>query len=248
MARTNRRPTASRNVWGQIGLSACVLLLPPILAGAAVYTMFPVHQDGSAHNSSLAAAQFQPADSEFRQTSGSSRDAAAPQPSAAAAPPPASAAGTPAPPSKSASPTPSASAPADAHSEPAGKDISRVSGPVPVRVTTIVAPNTAIAPFTDDVDSTQSALPGSREAALSQPAPDAEPPPAVRAVPSAETPPKVHAVSLHRRLHSYVRQLARRSPAQDEAHTKRLADNPRDAFSLRNWFQQLGGRRGAQRG
>jgi hypothetical protein len=245
MVRTDRPPTASRNVWGQIGLSACVLLLPPILIGTAVYSMLAVHQDGTARNSSLAAVEFRPAGSEFRLASDSSRDAAAPQP-AAAVPPPAGAAGKPAPPSKSASPAPSAYALADAHSEPAGKDLSRALGPVPVRVTVMVAPNTA------DVESGQPASPG-REAASSQvavspdAARDAEPPPAVRAVPSAESPPKHHVFSLHR-VHSYVRQLARRSPARNETSAAHWADKPRQAFSLWNFFQQLGGRRSAQRG
>jgi hypothetical protein len=246
MVRTDRPPTASRNVWGQIGLSACVLLLPPILIGTAVYTMLAAPQDGTARNSSLAAVEFRPAGSEFRlAASEPGRDAAAPQP-AAAVPATPGATGKPAPPSKPASPAPTGYALAGTHSEPAGKDPSRVPGPVPVRVTTIFAPNTV------DVETGQSASPG-REAAPSQvavapdAAPDAEPPPAVRAVPSAESPPKHRVFSLHR-VHSYVRQLARRSPAHNEARAARWADKPRQAFSLRNWFQQLGGRRGAQRG
>jgi pyruvate/2-oxoglutarate dehydrogenase complex dihydrolipoamide acyltransferase (E2) component len=244
MVRTDRPPTASRNVWGQIGLSACVLLLPPILVGTAVYAMFPVPKDGTASSSSLAVVEFRPAGSELLLgASESSRDAAAPQPAAAAAPP-ANTAGKPAPPSKP--PAAAAYALAGAHSEPAGKDISRVPGPTPVRVTTVVAPNIA------DVESGQSAAPG-HEAAPSQIAaapdavPDAEPPSAVRAVPSPESPPKLRVFSLHR-VHSYVRQLARRSPARNETRAARWADKPHQAFSLRNWFQQLGGRRGAQRG
>jgi hypothetical protein len=246
MVRTDRPPTASRNVWGQIGLSACVLLLPPIVVGTAVYAMFPIHKDGTASNSSLAVVEFRPAGSELPlAASESSRDAAAPQP-AAAAPPPASAAAKPAPPSKPASPAAAAYALAGAHSEPAGKDISRVPGPVPVRVTTVVAPNIA------DVESGQSAAPGhevapSQIAAAPDAVPDAEPPAAVRAVPSPESTPKQRVFSLHR-VHSYVRQLARRSPARNETRAARWADKPRQAFSLRNWFQQLGGRRGAQRG
>jgi hypothetical protein len=244
MVRTDRRPTASRNVWGQIGLSACVLLLPLIVVGTAVYALFPVPKDGTASNSSLAVVEFRPAGSELPlAASEPGRDAAAPQP---AAPPPASAAAKPAPPSKPASPAAAAYSLAGAHSEPAGKDVSRVMGPVPVRVTTVIAPNIA------DVESGQSAAPG-HEAAPSQIAPapdavpDAEPPPAVRAVPSPESTPKQRVFSLHR-VHSYVRQLARRSPARNETRAARWADKPHQAFSLRNWFQQLGGRRGAQRG
>jgi hypothetical protein len=48
MVRTGPQPTAPHDFWGQIGVSACVLLVPPMLIGTAVYAMLPVHSDGVA--------------------------------------------------------------------------------------------------------------------------------------------------------------------------------------------------------
>ncbi len=48
MARIAPSKAAYGNMWAQIGISACVLLLPPIAVGAAVYVMFPIRDDGAA--------------------------------------------------------------------------------------------------------------------------------------------------------------------------------------------------------
>jgi hypothetical protein len=61
MVRTGPQPTAPHDFWGQIGVSACVLLVPPIVIGTAVYAMLPVHGDRAAPSSSLASAPPQPA-------------------------------------------------------------------------------------------------------------------------------------------------------------------------------------------
>jgi hypothetical protein len=53
MVRTGPQPTAPHDFWGQIGVSACVLLVPPLLAGAAVYSMLPVRGDGIAPSALL---------------------------------------------------------------------------------------------------------------------------------------------------------------------------------------------------
>jgi hypothetical protein len=48
MVRNARTAAIRRNVWAQIGISALVLLLPPIALGAAVYAMLPARDDGGA--------------------------------------------------------------------------------------------------------------------------------------------------------------------------------------------------------
>jgi len=45
VARTARNRGKSRDRWSQIGISACVLLLPPIAIGAAAYAMLPSREE-----------------------------------------------------------------------------------------------------------------------------------------------------------------------------------------------------------
>jgi hypothetical protein len=53
MVRTGR-PRRARRVWSEIGVSAGVLLVPPILIGGAVYGLLPGHEDSAARGSALA--------------------------------------------------------------------------------------------------------------------------------------------------------------------------------------------------
>ncbi len=53
--RTARTSEKSRNRWGQIGISACVLLLPPIAIGAAATAMLASQQDIAARDAVPAA-------------------------------------------------------------------------------------------------------------------------------------------------------------------------------------------------
>jgi hypothetical protein len=62
MVRSGRRRRTPGRFWSEIGVSTGVLLVPPLLVGAAVYGMLPAHEDEPARNSSPAAAEFLPAD------------------------------------------------------------------------------------------------------------------------------------------------------------------------------------------
>ena len=46
MVRNARSRARQRNIWAQVGVSAAVLLLPPIALGAAVYAMLPAREEG----------------------------------------------------------------------------------------------------------------------------------------------------------------------------------------------------------
>jgi len=153
------RPGANvRNGWGQIGLSACILLLPPIIVGAAIHVkLAPREGTGAPHTSvprigpSQAAAATahavptavpalgEPASSAPE----SGQIAALPQPLVRPvtpeAPPPAAArpSGVP---SKPASAASAASALARSEPDPDTFEAGRLLGPVPVRVTVVVAP------------------------------------------------------------------------------------------------------------
>ena len=41
-----RSNTTERNIWAQLGLSACAVVLPPIALGAALYSMLSVRDEG----------------------------------------------------------------------------------------------------------------------------------------------------------------------------------------------------------
>ena len=41
-----RSNTTERNIWAQLGLSACAVVVPPIALGAALYSMLSVRDEG----------------------------------------------------------------------------------------------------------------------------------------------------------------------------------------------------------
>jgi hypothetical protein len=55
-----------RNVWAQLGVSACALLLPPMALGAAVYSLLPPRDEGAARRAAGNAAEVQAATPNFR--------------------------------------------------------------------------------------------------------------------------------------------------------------------------------------
>jgi len=268
MVRNPRSKTTQRNIWAQLGVSACALLLPPMALGAAVYSMLPIREESAA-----------------RPVAGTTAEAyaAASQPSTAATQPLA-AVGKPAP---TANTWTSVSQPS-ARQEPAGKtaakdsgkDMARVLGPVPVRVTVVVPP-AAVNP-TADADGAPTGSIGAELARSAAVAPAATLPP-LQAQPvqlpprqllprdmppreaphiqmpvaqppitepqSADGPPESSNVSGARKhvRSFYLRNLARRNGAHAEArretrsetHAARGNAQPQEAFSLRNWLHQL---------
>jgi hypothetical protein len=56
----NARSKATRNVWAQVGVSALVLLLPPIALGAAVYAMLPGREAAAVRPAAPAVADARP--------------------------------------------------------------------------------------------------------------------------------------------------------------------------------------------
>jgi hypothetical protein len=124
MIRTAASKAAHRGKWAQIGISACTLLLPPIVVGAAVYVMLPAHDDDAMSVSPLSVSP-----SSVSPSAVSASVVAHTQPSNERAAP--------------AEVQPSAYSLASAHQETSGKDMSRVLNPTPVQVTVVVAPPTA---------------------------------------------------------------------------------------------------------
>jgi hypothetical protein len=167
MIRNARARAARRNVWTQVGVSACVLLLPPMALGAAVYSMLPARDDSPVRHIANPVAAAHEAATDFGPAAEGTRTvrvelqplAAAPQPRPAAA---------------KVAPVPAASAKApyslaSARQEPAGKtaakesgrepaketvkDTARVLGPVPVHVTVVVPPAVVAPPPAANTDS-----------------------------------------------------------------------------------------------
>jgi hypothetical protein len=169
MTRNARARAARRNIWTQVGVSACVLLLPPMALGAAVYAMLPARDDGAVRPlAANAVVDAHAAAADVRLAAVDTWPARAePQP-VAAAPQPAPATAKPAPTAKS------PYALASAHQERAektlakengketvkeaaretAKDPARVLGPVPVHVTVVVPPPAAAPAATANADST----------------------------------------------------------------------------------------------
>jgi hypothetical protein len=108
MVRTGRPRRTPRRFWSEIGVSAGVLLVPPILIGGAVYGLLPAHDDGAARGSAPAALESQPADFNSRVAFDSALDE--PRPAVAAVVPPATNAFGVANPAVPATPTPVAPA------------------------------------------------------------------------------------------------------------------------------------------
>jgi hypothetical protein len=274
--RTARTSEKSRNRWGQIGISACVLLLPPIAIGAAANAMLASRQDTAARDAAPAAqsiaiavaAESVPA---FERAGALAQprlpEPVQPQPAlplraaakhgAAPAPAPApGGAGTYSLASAGQESAPRApQAPQVPQAPQAGKDMARLMGPVPVHVTVVVAPNAGHA------DGTETEPPAGEP--LPPPATPAELPPERPAMP-AELPPEPPTGSaadlpaeartarsslLHVPIPP-IRHPAHRNPVRDKARVARSQPQPTDPLSaLRSWLQQLGSPpRAAQRG
>jgi hypothetical protein len=280
--RTARTSEKSRNRWGQIGISACVLLLPPIAIGAAATAMLASRQDIAARDAAPAAQSIAIAVA-AETVPAFERDAALAQPPLPepvgpqpALPPPAAGkhAATPAPGGAGTYSLASAGqelAPQTPQAPQAGKDMARLMGPVPVRVTVVVAPNAG------HPDGTQTDPPAGETAPPPPPSTPAGSPPVPPAMPAgsppvppamlAELPPvpperpagfaaDVSAearTARSSRLPSrtpIIRQPPHRNPVHDAARAARPQPKPTDPLSaLRSWLQQLGSPpRAAQRG
>jgi hypothetical protein len=141
-----RSNTTQQNIWAQLSISACALLLPPMALGAAVLSMLPARDEGAGRAASNAAAEAHATTPRFRieagwPVSGDSQPVAEVTSSGAAT---AVALGG----------RNSASS-AEAHRELAGKkDAARMLGPVPVRVTIVTPLATTNPPPSVDVDNT----------------------------------------------------------------------------------------------
>jgi len=253
MVRNARSKARQRNIWAQVGVSAAVLLLPPIALGAAVYAMLPAREEAAVPPAAravvesraaapLPAAETLPAAAEAPQFAAAQPAAAAPQPRMATAAKPAPAA-----PSFSlASARQEAAGKAaakdvgtkdtvtkDAATKDAvsttGKDTARVLGPVPVRVTVVVPPSAAPPPATAaDSAPTGSINPEpARVAAAEVPEPEAllvQVPAAQGA--TAQSPTSELPPTTATRRHgrfSYLRHLARRSNLHAEARAEARA-------------------------
>jgi len=267
MIRDTRPGATQRNIWAQLAISACALLLPPMALGAAVYSLLPAREDGIAHAVAGTVEAAQKAATKFRIGLAEAwpiRPDTAPatsQPSQTTARP-----------AQNADTLLTSALPASAGQAPAGrpaKDMARVLGPVPVRVTIVTPTTTANAGRSADVDSAPTgsigaepsppAAPDVPAALLPRlPAPSvkpepASPPQAAAVAPPATDPPSVEAPAApaarkHTRV-SYLRNLAKRNGVHAEARSEPPAARrnnghaqPQQAFSLKSWLQQLGAR------
>src|SRR5215831_15190877 len=143
-----RSNTTERNIRAQLGLSACAVVLPPIALGAALYSMLTVHDEGAGSPPEGAAAEAQATTPKFRV------DAAEAWPIGTDSQPVVKAAE---PFLAGAKPVPaddgrSSESPANPQQAVGKRDIAQESGPLPGRVTIVVAPAAANWPLSPDVD------------------------------------------------------------------------------------------------
>lgn len=266
-----RSKTTERNIWVQLGISACALLLPPMVLGAAIYSMLPARDDGAARPS----AGSQPVAPKLRVRSASpwsvgtdpATDAQVSETVPLAAKPASVADGG------------SSLPAADLRSEPSGKsakDMARVPNPVPVEIVAGAplaktdplppvdvdgAPPGAIGmepPVSAAVEVPQGLLPRVLKPPAQTPLRVAPPQlPAVQVPParvsskagspSTEGAPATTAAHKHARpsaLGNLVRHNGTRAEARGEAPPVRRngQTQPHQTFSLKNWLQQLGSR------
>lgn len=287
MVRNARSRAKQRNIWAQVGVSAAVLLLPPIALGAAVYAMLPAREEAPAPPAARTVVESQaaaplpanetlPAAAEAPQFAATQPAAAAPQPRTVttAKPAPAAtsfslasarqeAAGKAAAKDVGAKDTATKDAVTkdavtkDTSTKDAvsttGKDTARVLGPVPVRVTVVVPPSAAAPPPATAADSTTTGSINpepARVAAAEVPEPEAllvQVPGAqgpTAQSPTSELPPTAATMSRRHGRFSYLRHLARRThvyaEARAEARAARWNARSDHAFSLRNWFNNVG--------
>jgi len=239
-----------RNLWAQLSISACVLLLPPMALGAAVFSMLPA-RDGDVGR----AADAWVATSKFRvETTGPLK--ADPQPVTQRSAPLVASGPTSTEVGRSTSL-------AGAFQEPVRKkDMARLLGPVPVRVTVVTPPASSSSPPLTDLDSAPT---GATDPRFWQPAavevpiallPRALTPPPIQTsaprspvstqVPvadrsSTEEPAPASTTRKRSRL-SYLRTLTGHSGARADARTETQAVHrnaqPQQTFSLKDWLQQ----------
>jgi len=259
-----------RNIWAQLGISGCVLLLPPIALGAAVFSMLPVRDDGAERLAAGAAAEAQGATSKSWVEAVQARSVKADSPPATHENAPLAA-------SKTASDGRSVSS-ANARQEAVSKkDTARVLSPVPVRVTVVTPPAAGNPSPSIDVDSVSTGAIGVQpwqSTAVEIPTallPRALTPPVqvapvqvapVQLVPqlsttqgaatqvptadrsSAEGRPPPASTTRKRAQLSYLRTLGGRNGARADARgeTQAVHSNaqPQQTFSLKDWLQKLG--------
>ena len=256
-----RSDTTQRNIWAQLGVSACALLLPPVALGAAVFSMLPMRDERAGRPAPGAAAVA------HATTPKSRIEAAWPinvdSQSLVEATEPLLTTG--------------------ARQEPMGKkDVARVSGPVPVHLTIVTLPAAANPLPSADADSAPTGSIGGapwppvatetpaallprvptspiQVPPLQVPLPKIPPPqgPALQALatqvptaerPSAEGPPAPASTAHKHERPSDPKTLAGHSGTRVEARSETRAvrrnaqPQPQQAFSLKNWLQQLGTR------
>jgi hypothetical protein len=168
MIRNARARAARRNIWTQIGVSACVLLLPPMALGAAVYSMLPSRDDGAVRHIANPVAEAHAAAAGLRPDAAEAGSGGGePQSLAASTPQPLPTLPKPAPTASTRASYSLASARQEQGGKTAAKeagketsreaarekDTARVLGPVPVHVTVVVPPPTAAPPATANADS-----------------------------------------------------------------------------------------------
>jgi hypothetical protein len=246
---TMRANMTQRDNWAQIRIGACALLLPPLTLGAAFYSMLATPEEGAARPPGAAARTQAVRPELLRDTTQAWAISADAQPVAQASQPIAIA-GKPAPP-ENRGPVSAAGA----RQQPVGRsadEMARVSDSVPVQVT-VVPPAGANPPPSGEMDGAPTgslAAEPSRSApaemstallprVLIPPgkAPPQIPPPgmttqtAAAQAPSPADPPSAEGPSTARK-HTRSDAPAVRRNAQPQQH--------QNAFSLKNWLQQLG--------
>ena len=279
-----RSNTTQQNIWVQLGVSACALLLPPVALGAAVFSMLPMRDEGAGRPAPGAAAEAHVPAPKFRIEATQAWPIGADTQPLAEAAEPLLGTGKPA----STADGRSSASSAVARQEPVSKkDMARGLGPIPVRVTIVTPPAAANPLSSADVDSATTGsigtapwpspatevpaallprvptsliqVPSVQIPPLQVPLPKTPPPqgPALQALatqastagrPSAEGPP-VPASTAHKHERPFdPKTLAGRSGAHTEARSETHAlrrnaqPQPEQAFSLKNWLQQLGTR------
>ncbi len=264
-----RSNTTQRNIWAQLSVSACALLLPPMALGAAVYSMLPARDEGGTHEAdkvavpSVVAPKLQvgalrpwPVGADAR----SARQADQLTPAAG----------------KSAWAARTAVSETNARqaSSKSVKDTARLSDSVPRQATAMPLAGTGL-PQPGEADGAPTGSIGGVEPLGSVPAevsmtllprmlaPSAQVPaqisrPRMSAteMPAAQTPPPPDPSAegppapAHKHLRpSYLANLARRSGIRAEARNEvqvhrpaRPQPQPQQTFSLREWLHQLGTR------
>jgi len=143
-----RSNTTERNIWAQLGLSACAVVLPPIALGAPLYSMLSVCDEGVGRPPEGAAAEARVTTPEPRLEAADAWPISADSQPVAKAAEPFLAGGKPVP----ADDGRSSESPANPQQAVGKKAIAQESGPLPGRVTIVVPPAAANWPLSPDVD------------------------------------------------------------------------------------------------